>query len=144
MKKYDVIDWNFWTMLAFGISCLAASGHYAFAAKTGVSEKCVIRLDNRGVATVQISVNGTVLDFPVKPSEVILGRKDSFGIKYVQSDLAVSPLSGSSRSHLYVYLEGRRFTFDLSTISGGGCPTILVRDSRDTQVTVDGFFRPKK
>ena len=85
-------------------------------------DRCLVRLNNRSVATVAIAVDGTVLDFPLKPSKVILGRKGSFGIEYVESDLAVSPLTSSSKSHLYVYLQDRRFTFDLfTTMSGGRC-----------------------
>ena len=109
-----------------------------------ILDRCLVRLDNRSVAHVAISVDGTVLDFPLKPTKVILGRKSSFGIEYVESDLEISPLSPGSKSHLFVYLEGRRFTFDLSTVLGGGCAVIAVRDSKDNQVSVDGFFRPKK
>lgn len=143
-KKDDDIDWNFWVFLFVSAFLIIGTLHLAHAAPKPIRERCVVKLDNRSVARVDISVKGTVLDFPVKPADVILGRKDSFGIKYVQSDLAISPLSASSSSHLYVYLEGRRFSFDLFTVMNSGCPTISVRDSLDNQVSVDGFFRPKK
>ena len=107
-------------------------------------DKCLVRLDNREVAKIGIATDGTALDFPTKPAKVILGRKNSFGIEYVETDLAISPLSASARSHLYVYLEGRRFTFELSTVSSGGCAVIAVRDAHDNQVSVEGFFPPKK
>lgn len=123
------------------LSCLSMS---EVSAQGQVTDRCLVRIDNRGVAKVGIAVDGTVLDFPLKPSKVILGRKNSFGIEYVESDLAISPLSPSAKSNLYVYMEGRRFTFELSAAMGGGCPIISVRDSRDNQVSVDGFFRPKK
>ena len=112
--------------------------------RVAASERCLVRLDNRSVAPVAIDINGTVLEFPMRPTKVILGRNNSFGIEYVESDLAISPLAIGARSHLYVYLQGRRFTFDLSTTVGGGCAVITVRDSKDNQVSVDGFFRPKK
>ena len=148
MKPTDDVDWNFWAliivslwMMTFLSSKVHAKEHKPVAAPT---DRCLVRLDNRSVAFVSIAVDGTVLDFPIKPTKVILGRKNSFGIEYVESDLAVSPLGPGARSHLYVYLEGRRFTFDLSTTMSGGCAVIAVRDSKDNQVTVDGFFRPKK
>jgi hypothetical protein len=143
MKRTKDIDWKLFVFL-FVITGLLHFSARRVGAATKPVDRCLVRLDNRGVAKVGIAVDGTVLDFPLKPSKVILGRKGSFGIEYVESDLAVSPLSPSSKSHLYVYLEGRRFTFELSTIMGGGCPIITVRDSRDNQVSVDGFFRSKK
>jgi hypothetical protein len=144
MKHSKDIDWNFWAFLFVSAGLLYFSVSRVNAGTRPVMDRCMVRLDNRGVAKVGIAVDGTVLDFPLKPSKVILGRKGTFGIEYVESDLAISPLSPGSKSHLYVYLEGRRFTFELSTIMGGGCPIITVRDARDNQVSVDGFFRSKK
>lgn len=149
-KKEDDIDWNFWVFVVVSAFLIFGTLHLAHAApklptqKQVPKERCVVRLDNRSVARVEISAKGTVLDFPVKPADVILGRKDSFGIKYVQSDLAISPLGSGATSHLYVYLDGRRFSFDLFTVMNSGCPTISVRDAIDNQVSVDGFFRQKK
>ncbi len=140
-------NYNFWTMLFINFFLLFVFEKriYAFDRKAPVPvDHCIVRLDNRSVARTPIAVDGTVLDFPIKPSKIILGRKNSFGIEYVESDLAISPLAPSARSHLYVYLEGRRFTFDLSTVMNGGCAIIVVRDSKDNQVSVDGFFRPRK
>ena len=142
MKKRE-IDWSFWAFVLVSLSMMAFFAGHVHAIE-GRVDRCLVKLNNRSVARVGVAVDGSVLDFPVKPTKVILGRKNSFGIEYVESDLAISPLSASARSHLYVYLEGRRFTFELSTIMGGGCPVIAVRDSSDNQVSVDGFFRPKK
>lgn len=151
MKRPDLdsdVDWNFWALVIVSCALMAFLSGQVHAkerrAAVAPPDHCLVRLDNRSVAPVAIAVNGTVLDFPIKPTKVILGRKNSFGIEYVESDLAISPLGSGARSHLYVYLEGRRFTFDLSTTMGGGCAVIAVRDSKDNQVTVDGFFRPKK
>lgn len=107
-------------------------------------EKCVVRLDNKEAAHVAIGMNGTVLNFPVKPKEAILARANSFGAKYVESDIELSPFGSSSTSNLYVYLEGRRFTFVLTTTPVSDCPVILVRDAKDTLISVDSFFRNKK
>ncbi len=141
MRSPKLIGMNIWPFIS---ATTALMGCSVANARAQPVDRCLVRLDNRGVAKVAIAVDGTVLDFPLKPSKVILGRKGSFGIEYVESDLAVSPLSAGSKSHLYVYLEGRRFTFELSTIMGGGCPIITVRDSRENQVSVDGFLRSKK
>lgn len=146
VRKKD-IDWDFWFMLVVSgllISFMAGHVHAREIQKKQPAERCVVRLDNRSVARTLIGIDGTVLDFPVKPTDVILGRQGSFGIKYVSSDLAISPLSPSAHSHLFVYLEGRRFTFDLVTVGGGGCAVISVRDAYDNQVSVDGSSRKRK
>lgn len=100
-------------------------------------EVCPIKLDDKTVARIPVTLRGTVLNFPVKPSKVILGKTGSFGIEYVESDLAISPLSASSRSNLFVYLQGRRFTFDLFTESTSGCTVVSVRDALEIQTRVD-------
>lgn len=89
----------------------------------------IIRLDDKTIGKVLISTRGTVLNFPIKPSKVILGRSGTFGIEYVENDLAISPLSVSARSNLFVYLFGRRFSFDLVTSPQGGSPVIRVLDA---------------
>lgn len=93
-----------------------------------------IHLSDETVALVRVSIRGTVLSFPVKPSKVILGRAGSFGIEYVENDLAISPLGSTARSNLFVYLYGRRFAFDLIASLSEGSALILVRDALDPSV----------
>ena len=100
-----------------------------FVMKSFAAEVKIIRLSEASVAKVLISTRGTVLSFPTKPSKVILGRANSFGIEYVENDLAISPLSLSSRSNLFVYLFGRRFAFDLVASQASGTSVIQVRDA---------------
>jgi hypothetical protein len=100
------------------------------------ADATVIRLNDGATALVTISGRGTVLSFPMKPTKVILGKANSFGIEYCESDLAISPLSPSARSHLYVYLYGRRFSFDLVTSMDSGHAVILVRDAKEIPIKV--------
>jgi hypothetical protein len=101
-----------------------------FAARSDAgSDVKVLHLSDESVASVRISLGGTVLSFPMKPTKVILGNKGSFGIDYVENDLAISPLTSNARSHLFVYLYGRRFSFDLSVSGQDGSSVILVRDA---------------
>lgn len=100
-----------------------------FTINAFADEVKIIRLDDRTVGKVLISTRGTVLSFPIKPSKVILGRSGTFGIEYVENDLAISPLNISARSNLFVYLFGRRFSFDLVTSPQGGSPVIRVLDA---------------
>ena len=101
----------------------------AFTINAFSDEVKVIRLDDKTIGKVLISTRGTVLSFPIKPSKVILGRSGTFGIEYVENDLAISPLNVSARSNLFVYLFGRRFSFDLVTSPQGGSPVIRVLDA---------------
>lgn len=96
-------------------------------------EAKVLRLNDTTTETVIVSGQGTVLNFPTKPSKVILGKSGSFGVEYVDSDLAISPLSPTARSHLFVYLYGRRFSFNLVTSMTDGNAIVLVRDAREVQ-----------
>lgn len=82
-------------------------------------EAKILRLDEKTTAKVLISSRGTVLNFPIKPTKVILGRSGSFGIEYVENDLAISPLSMNAHSNLFVYIYGRRFSFDLIAAQQG-------------------------
>lgn len=100
-----------------------------FAFETFAEEARVVRLTEGNVAKILISTRGTVLSFPAKPTKVILGRSGSFGMEYVENDLAISPLSTSSRSNLFVYVLGRRFAFDLVASSQAGTSVIQVRDA---------------
>lgn len=101
-----------------------------FITHMAVAEEAkTVRLSESEAAKILISTRGTVLSFPAKPTKVILGRNGSFGIEYVENDLAISPLSTASRSNLFVYVLGRRFAFDLVASSKEGTSVIQVRDT---------------
>ena len=77
-----------------------------------------IHLCENTVAVVPISPKGTELDFPSEPQKVMLLTKSSFSVEYIRNDLALAPSTLTSTSHLFVYIEGRRFGFDLVTRAG--------------------------
>ena len=108
----------------------------AFTINAFAEEAKIIRLDEKTIGKVLISTRGTVLSFPIKPTKVILGRAGTFGIEYVESDLAISPLNTAARSNLFVYLYGRRFSFDLVTSPQGGSPVIRVLDAIEPKPAV--------
>ncbi|HRK09150.1 MAG TPA: hypothetical protein PLZ57_15380 [Pseudobdellovibrionaceae bacterium] len=108
----------------------------SFTINAFAEEAKIIRLDEKTIGKVLISTRGTVLSFPIKPTKVILGRAGTFGIEYVESDLAISPLNTAARSNLFVYLYGRRFSFDLVTSPQGGSPVIRVLDAIEPKPAV--------
>lgn len=113
-------------------------GTIAFIAATAAAADNVrrLRLNSEAVAEIKVSTKGTILSFPTKPQKVILGKKASFGLEYVENDIAVSPLSITSRSNLTVYLEGRRYTFSLVASESRGDDIILIRDSLEKAMKV--------
>ncbi len=93
-----------------------------------------VRLNQTTVARIHVSPGrSTVLSFPTKPAKVILGNQGVFAIEYVENDLAIAALSQKSHSDLFVYLDGRRFAFDLSAVPSGADTIVLVRDADESQ-----------
>lgn len=90
----------------------------------------LVYLDEDRVATIFVSQMGTVISFPTKPAKVLLGRAGSFGLEYIESDLALTPLQLGASSNLFVYILGRRFSFNLKT-SPVGPSIVKVRDSKE-------------
>lgn len=101
-------------------------------------EARTIRMNDKKMEPIYVPIGKTtIMSFPTKPTKVILGNQGLFGIEYVEQDLAVSPLKSGAHSNLFVYLEGRRFGFDLRTAtSDGGDEIILVRDAEEKRLKV--------
>lgn len=96
-----------------------------------------VRLGNLSIATIRVTLSrSTILSFPTKPNKVILGNQGMFAIEYVERDLAIAPLQSSAQGNLFVYMEGRRFAFDLVTVSTSGDSIVMVRDEEDHNVPV--------
>jgi len=133
-KSAPKVDWNF---IMFLIVTLTVSILFTYKALAAGQTAKVVKLNDKTIATVIISGRGTVLEFPVKPTKVILGKTGSFGLEYVENDLAISPLSPTARSNLFVYLFGRRFSFDLVTSMTDGSAIVQVRDSDESKMKVE-------
>ncbi|MBS1983076.1 MAG: hypothetical protein JST16_02795 [Bdellovibrionales bacterium] len=109
-----------------GLLALTLASSQAFSA-----EVRHVWLTDDSTTQAPISSRGTALSFPVRPTQVILGQKGSFGIEYVERDLVVTPLAPNARAHLFVYLYGRRFTFDLVAVMNSEATIIIVRDGME-------------
>lgn len=100
-------------------------------------EARTLKLNEKQVANIAVTPGRTtVLSFPSRPTKVILGNRGVFAVEYVENDIAIAALSPGAHSNLFVYIEGRRFAFNLSTNSGIGDEIILVRDASDTKMEV--------
>ncbi len=118
--------------LAFTLAMLSAAG-YADSVKT-------LYMAESTVAQVPVSTKGMVLSFPTKPSKVILGNGSSFSVEYVENDIAITPMSIRSRANLFVYMLGRRFSFDLIASPSAGNAIVMVRD----QIEMPPTPKPEK
>jgi hypothetical protein len=108
-----------------------------FSASVFAKEARTLKLTEKQVATIAVTPGKTtILSFPSRPTKVILGNRGVFAVEYVENDLAIAALAPSAHSNLFVYLEGRRFAFNLSTNSGIGDEIILVRDASETKMEV--------
>jgi hypothetical protein len=96
-----------------------------------------VRLNDEKMAPIFVHPGQSViLNFPVKPNKVILGNKGLFSVEYVENDLAVSALTSTAKSNLFVFLTGRRFGFDLITTMAPGDEIVLVRDRLEKNFSV--------
>ena len=101
------------------------------------SEKVLtLRMNSEEIKKVIVSMNGTILSFSSRPNKVILGRKGMFAMEYIENDLAITPLKFDSKSNLTVYLDGKRYTFDLNTNKKISYGIILIRDSLEKSIQV--------
>ncbi len=131
------LSWDWDLVVLFAVACAVAyfSVRESLSAprSKGVTRSArLIRPGEESMAPIFVPMGrSVVLSFPVKPMKVILGNKGVFAIEYVEQDLAIAALTPQASSNMFVYLEGRRFGFDLRTVSQGGDEIVLVRDERD-------------
>jgi hypothetical protein len=78
----------------------------------------------------------TVLNFPVKPKEVVPGE-NVFDFKSIRNDLAVKALTSQARTNVFIYLDNRRCAFSLITVPVSGDEIVLVRDANNREVEVN-------
>ncbi len=95
----------------------------------------IVRCDEAKMIEVYIRPNfGTIINFPVKPDNVVLGGQRQFGIEYIKNDIALTALSSNSNTNLFVYLMGRRCGFHLITSSAQQDNLVQVRDPEDSKM----------
>ena len=107
-----------------------------FSSHSECSQVRRLRLNSESVAEIKVSTKGTIISFPSRPQKVLLGKKNSFGLEYIENDIAISPLTTTSSSNLTAYLDGRRYTFKLVTSEKSGDEIVLIRDSLERSVKI--------
>jgi hypothetical protein len=98
----------------------------------------VIKCDESKMQSVFIKPNyGTVISFPIKPDNVVLGGKNQFSVEYIKNDLAITALSSNANTNLFVYLLGRRCGFQLNASYSKHESLIKVQDPEETKIKVN-------
>ena len=86
---------------------------------------------------IYVRVNfATVVNFPVKPDNVLLGSNNQFGVQYIKNDIALTAMSSTSNTNMYVYLFGRRCAFVLSTTRAHFDSVVRIIDPDENKVRV--------
>ena len=99
------------------------------------SSSRTVRCDEAKMIEVYIQPNfGTIINFPIRPENVVLGGQRQFGIEYIKNDLALTALSSNSNTNLFVYLMGRRCGFHLITSRSQQDNLVQVRDPEDAKM----------
>lgn len=147
MKKDRFWNFDIFKMILIGGIVLYLGIHHAKAAaekepikNQNVARRDVrtVKLSNLSIATLRVMLGrSTILSFPTKPNKVILGNQGMFAIEYVERDLAIAPLQVGAQGNLFVYLEGRRFAFDLITVTANSDSIVMVRDEEDQGLSVN-------
>ena len=97
----------------------------------------VVKCDESKMIDVFVRPNfGTIINFPVKPDNVVLGGQKQFGIEYIKNDIALPALTSNSNTNLFVYLLGRRCGFRLITSAAQQDNLVQVRDPEDSKMKV--------
>ncbi len=78
----------------------------------------------------------TVINFPMTPKEILPGEA-VFDFKQLKNDLAIKALRPAAKTNIFVYMNERRCSFNLVTVSSGGDDILYVRDPKDQQIEVN-------
>lgn len=97
----------------------------------------VVNCDEAKMVPIYVKPNfGTILNFPIKPDNVLLGGNKQFGIEYIKNDIALTALSSNASTNMFVYLFGRRCGFQLKVSNGQYDNVVRVRDPEENKIRV--------
>lgn len=97
----------------------------------------LVNCDESKVIPIYVRPNfGTILNFPIKPDNVLLGSNKQFGVEYIKNDIAITALSSNASTNMFVYLFGRRCGFMLRVSQGRHDNVVRVRDPEEGKIKV--------
>lgn len=96
----------------------------------------ILYMDDNSMTSLRISPNGSVLNFPLKPSKIVLGKQGSFAVEMIESDVAIAPGADNARSNLFIYMLGKRYAFSLSVDVKAPDEIIQIRDKSENLIRI--------
>lgn len=97
----------------------------------------IVKCDEFRMVPIYIRPNfGTIINFPLKPDNIVLGGQKQFGVEYIKNDIALTALSSNAHTNLFVYLLGRRCGFQLIATTAQHDNLVRVQDAENIQMKV--------
>jgi hypothetical protein len=113
------------------------TGTLALAVHADTNTARTVRCDETRMVTIYVRPHfSTIINFPVKPDNVVLGGQKLFAIEYIKNDLAITTLGPNASTNLFAYLTGRRCGFLLVTNASRHDSLVRVRDPEDAKFRV--------
>jgi hypothetical protein len=107
-------------------------------AKAMPSAARILKCDENKMQIVFIKPNyGTVINFPIKPDNVVLGGKNQFNVEYIKNDIVLTALTSNANTNLFVYLLGRRCGFQLTASQAKHDSLIKIQDPEEIKMKVN-------
>lgn len=119
------------------ISVTAIALVVAMAANADIQSARIVKCDESKMVAIYIRPHfSTIINFPIKPENVVLGGQKLFAIEYIKNDLAISALGPSVKTNLFAYLTGRRCGFLLVTSMDRHDSLVKVQDPEESKFRV--------
>jgi hypothetical protein len=126
----------YYAILIYLVAGLLALFVYRVA-NADVKTARAVRCDESKMVAIYVRPHfSTIINFPIKPDNVVLGGQGLFAIGYIKSDLAVTSLGPSSKTNLFAYLTGRRCGFLLITSTDRHDSLVKVQDPEESKLQV--------
>ena len=81
---------------------------------TAATPTQILYVTDQDISRIKVSARSTVISLPAPPTQVVVGGK-SFRIQKIESDIIVTPYISGATNHMYAYVLGRRFNFELTS-----------------------------
>lgn len=109
----------------------------SFSKASAASSFRTVACDESKMIDIFVKPNmGTIINFPIKPENVVLGGKKMFSVEYIENDVVITALSNGATTNLFVYLLGRRCGFQLVVSNVKQDSLIRVSDTDDSKMKV--------
>jgi hypothetical protein len=73
-----------------------------------------IKVKPNEVATINTAIGySTVIQFPQKPNNVVLGNLSAFRVEFIKDSITIKPNQSGATSNLFVFTENDRFNFTI-------------------------------